>query len=62
MVWESAFGHRQKRPICRSLDDLTFSIERDWRDLNPRPTASDLCEFPHSLDYTFTLSKSACRW
>ncbi len=31
--------------------------KRDWPDLNWRPSASDWCEFPHSLDYPFTLGK-----
>ena len=31
--------------------------QRDWPDLNWRPSASDWCEFPHSLDYPFTLGK-----
>ena len=31
--------------------------KRDWRDLNARPSASDWCEFPHSLDYSFTLDR-----
>ena len=30
-------------------------FRRDWPDLNRRPSASDLCKFPHSLDYSFTL-------
>ena len=34
---------------------LRYQIERDWPDSNRRPSASDLCEFPHSPDYTFTL-------
>ncbi|MGF1491735.1 MAG: hypothetical protein ACFBSC_04630 [Microcoleaceae cyanobacterium] len=29
--------------------------KRDWPDSNRRPSASDWCEFPHSLDYSFTV-------
>jgi hypothetical protein len=31
--------------------------QRDWPDLNWRPSASDWCKFPYSLDYPFTLGK-----
>ncbi|MDT9180108.1 MAG: hypothetical protein P5702_20915, partial [Limnospira sp. PMC 1291.21] len=33
-----------------------INFQRDWPDSNRRPSASDLCEFPHSLDYPFTIS------
>jgi|SanBayMetagenome_1026888.scaffolds.fasta_scaffold123880_1 hypothetical protein len=32
-------------------------IKRDWPESNWRPSASDWCEFPHSLDYSFTMGK-----
>ena len=38
------------------MDNILIIKERDWPDLNRRPSASDWCEFPHSLDYSFTLS------
>jgi hypothetical protein len=45
---------RENRYIHRAIA-YAFNAQRDWPDLNRRPSASDLCEFPHSPDYTFTL-------
>ena len=31
-------------------------------DLNQRPRDSRLCEFPHSVDYAFTMTIAGFRW
>ena len=32
-----------------------ITVIRDWPESNRRPSASDWREFPHSLDYSFTI-------
>ncbi len=42
-------------PKLLFFDGRLLTNQRDWPDSNRRPSASDWCEFPHSLDYSFTL-------
>ncbi|MDZ8105362.1 MAG: hypothetical protein RM338_07000 [Nostoc sp. DedQUE12a] len=49
-----AFG-KHTLHLNYELRITNYELLRDWCDLNARPSASDLCEFPHSLDYTFTI-------
>lgn len=62
---QNTSGYSHKKKALRPFTDQRFT-ERGWRDSNARPTTSDLCEFPHSLDYTFTiggcLTTKAIRW
>ena len=54
LLIELCLGSAFQLKIC-SLTIIV--VGRDWPDLNRRPSASDWCEFPHSLDYSFTLGK-----
>jgi len=42
-------------PSDRFSDLTNLKVKRDWSESNRRPSASDWCEFPHSLDYSFTI-------
>ena len=44
--------------------DVWLAQKRWWAvlDLNQRPRDSRLCEFPHSVDYAFTMTIAGFRW